>query len=233
MITEREIKYLVPSTRLLVVKQQLAEVFGYDTEFPESRIYSLYFDSLDLRSYFEKVNGDYTKTKYRIRWYANPLNNPLSDTFTVAQVKRSRGTRRVKQSIPIPSARDRFLSVEPDNPALADMWYKFYEMDANCPHGLIPTCTVSYQRNRFQGPAGTSICLDTQIEASGYNPTLFLNPPDQQLNVNVLELKGNFDSIPNLFDQVVQAGCVHTAFSKYSACISMALNVSGASTYSS
>ena len=65
-----EIKFVGPARAAPFAAASLEAVCAPDDEFPGNIVHSVYFDTPDLASYAEKANGDYLKTKLRLRWYA-------------------------------------------------------------------------------------------------------------------------------------------------------------------
>ncbi len=70
-----EIKYQVPLEKIDPLQVSLS--FNYLTDpsfYPNNKICSVYYDTLDLKSIFEKENSDFFKQKTRIRWYESKDN---------------------------------------------------------------------------------------------------------------------------------------------------------------
>lgn len=89
---EHELKYVVSRLSLEAVRCHLDSLCLPDPSYPENTVASVYFDTPDFRSAREKFNGDYLKTKFRIRWYEQSGN--FSRAF--AEVKHRSGARRRK-----------------------------------------------------------------------------------------------------------------------------------------
>ena len=76
------------------VKHELYEIY------PESRVQSIYLEAADARSYYEKVNSDFFKTKFRVRWYETKEGRPYSDDNQVPvflEKKMKVGAKRLKR----------------------------------------------------------------------------------------------------------------------------------------
>ena len=82
------------------VEYWLDRVLTPDPAHPDSIVSSIYFDSYGLNSYREKLDGDYLKTKYRIRWYETPGIVQSKELLIVAQIKRKLGRVRIKDTVP-------------------------------------------------------------------------------------------------------------------------------------
>ena len=76
---EFELKYTFPVVLLNSIEGWLAITCGRDETYPESRVQSIYLEAADARSYYEKVNSDFFKTKFRVRWYERRDGRPYVD----------------------------------------------------------------------------------------------------------------------------------------------------------
>jgi len=65
-----EIKYAIPIVDKSIVEQSiLSHPASFNIAFPDRVINNIYFDSPDLQSYYQNINGDPIRTKVRYRWY--------------------------------------------------------------------------------------------------------------------------------------------------------------------
>ena len=55
---------------------------GFRQTYPPRKINSLYFDSLNLNSLEESIEGSSERTKLRLRWYGNE-RSPTPSTFEI------------------------------------------------------------------------------------------------------------------------------------------------------
>ena len=67
-----------------------------DGEYPLGHINSIYFDSYDTSSFYEKLNGDNLKIKIRARWYGCPEENTDADIPVFLEIKYRLGSARDK-----------------------------------------------------------------------------------------------------------------------------------------
>lgn len=81
-----ERKYILDSSEYdSLVHQVLAD--GLSIPFPPRKINNLYFDSFELDSYFENVEGESKRNKYRLRWYGERFQTGAKPTFEVKMKK--------------------------------------------------------------------------------------------------------------------------------------------------
>ena len=75
-----ERKYKVENISLDVVLQALRlHPSSFRTLYPDRRVNNIYFDTPDLNTYQDNVDGVADRKKYRVRWYSNDptkINNP-------------------------------------------------------------------------------------------------------------------------------------------------------------
>jgi len=65
-----EIKYAIPLVKKRIVEQAIiAHPASFITAYPDRVVNNIYFDSPDLQSYYQNINGDPIRTKVRYRWY--------------------------------------------------------------------------------------------------------------------------------------------------------------------
>ena len=76
-----ELKFLAPRRRAAPARRWLQATCRPDPIFPESTVYTVYYDTATLASLSEKQNSDYLKTKVRLRWYR--VGNRFSETAFV------------------------------------------------------------------------------------------------------------------------------------------------------
>ena len=86
-----EIKYTVPASRVPALCSLLDARCHPDPHYPRGHVRSLYFDTPDLRFLAEKSDGDFLKTKVRLRWYGADAGAPASGRVWWWGCRRSRG----------------------------------------------------------------------------------------------------------------------------------------------
>lgn len=222
-LPEHEAKFPLDARRVGLVLGLLGARALPDPDHPDGRVNSVYFDTLDLRSFAEKLNSDFSKTKVRARWYADPQSGePLGVVHL--ERKRREGTRRSKQRLTtdVPAARLAAASLSSSLVAAlpTPLW-----SEGSPPHGpLVATLEVSYRRRRFVDPAsGARLALDTDIRVSRTNATFYPSPPPFALDRAVLEVKGPIADLPPALEGLRRLGCRRGSFSKYGACVEQVL----------
>jgi len=170
-----EIKYRLTYQQYQRVKSALLPYVHFDsyTEAVPSHKYlvrSLYFDSLDYQSYNEKLDGNHSRYKFRIRTYSDAIR---PETVIRIEAKLRHGTKTEKLGA--------FVSIE----AFCD-FMKNYHWDCEANPVLIefernvharilrPKVLVEYQREgyRCRGKEDVRITFDHHVQ-SAQTKTLF------------------------------------------------------------
>lgn len=164
-----EHKFLVADSNLPGVRDLLDALFGNSDPFPVGVVDSIYYDTVDRRSYFECLHGEPRKHKFRVRGYGDnryaqfhlkqkrlagvaKVKVPLVP-FQLAEACGANPLERVK---PVAGAEGR-LSVCASMGALYGL--------------LMPSVRVRYLRRRYR-IGDDRVTLDSQIEvfALGHFP---------------------------------------------------------------
>ena len=219
---EFEVKYYIDQLGIPDVEYWLDRVLTPDPVYPDSIVSNIYFDSYGLKSYREKLDGDYLKTKYRIRWYETPGIAKSKDFHIVAQIKRKIGRVRIKESVPIkfnPSWLQSHCLASIDTQEISDCQQHFYPMNYPPEEVLYPSVLISYRRKRYlESMSGLRVCLDYNIEAKCFGAHIG-NSRAVYLHNGILEIKGESEGLPQALQPLLSMGCRKTAFSKYSSCL--------------
>ncbi len=80
---EFELKYTFPNHCRAILESWLAVSCKRDKSYPTSIVQSIYLETTLAESYQEKVNSDFFKTKYRVRWYETEDGRPFVQTDNV------------------------------------------------------------------------------------------------------------------------------------------------------
>ncbi len=74
---------------------------GYTLAAPSQKylVRSLYFDTFDYQTYYEKLSGNYSRVKYRIRTYARSLKD---DTVIRVELKVRQGEKPSNTALSFP-----------------------------------------------------------------------------------------------------------------------------------
>jgi len=192
-----------------------------DREYPDAVVSSLYFDTPALDAYREKREGDFLKTKCRLRWYEPDLSPDPALRTAFLEVKHKIGTGRRKTRVRLEVERARLDRADLDHPDFAEILSRHApSLEERLPTGLTPAAVVAYRRRRFICPFTLSrICLDTSIGLGRINERLLPRLGPVLIGSIVLEIKdGGRAQIPWL-GPLYAAGVRQRSFSKYVACI--------------
>jgi hypothetical protein len=213
---ERELKYAVPAGRVAAVRHWLQAACRPDARFPEAVVWTVYYDTPDLRSLDEKRNSDYLKTKVRVRWYSDLQGVAEGPVFL--EMKGRVGSRREKTRVSLPWPAAELAGRSLADPIYRDLPIRLREQGVLADASWQPIVQVRYRRLRLVEPvSGARVSLDDDIAVSAVNPrcvsALNLGP----VPVAVLEVKGDTDVLPPRLHPVTQLGARKTSFSKYAA----------------
>ena len=196
-----------------------------DPSHPEARVVTLYYDTPGLDSYREKQDGDFIKTKFRLRWYDPELSPDPALRTAFLEIKRKVGQGRRKPRIALDLPRELLDTAALDHPLFAQIRDRHAPgLEERLPVGLAPAAVVEYRRRRFICPFTLSrICLDTSIGLGRVNERLLPRLGPTKLATIVLEIKdGGRVPIPWLA-KLHRAGLRQRSFSKYGAGIARLL----------
>jgi len=236
-----ELKYIVTLKQAEIFKKALRAYLLPDEHGNGNGRYtltSLYYDSPDMRCYWEKVDGIKFRRKLRIRRYVT--DEPLTmDTPVFVEIKQriDRVTQKRRIVLSYRDAmrlcNDRQFPEEyspEDETALNEMYAYLWQ------YNLRPVSIVQYERQAFIGTdydIGLRVTFDTSLQYQTRNlllheepSTLPMLPPDRV----VMEIKVN-ERIPYWLTEMIAAHNLNmTRISKY--CRSIELTNNWASTFS-
>jgi hypothetical protein len=234
VMVEQQVNFEVPSAESKFVgtaDQQefviawLRHVCIPDPEHPDAVVSSLYYDTPRLDAYHEKVDGDFLKTKCRLRWYDPDVAADPALRTAFLEIKHKIGQGRRKSRNQVTVDRDWLDSAGLDHPRFLEILAgNAFSLGEWLPSGLVPAAVVRYRRRRFICPFTLSrICLDSGIGLGRINERLLPRLGPAELGAIVLEVKdGGSARIPWLA-QLHAAGIRQRSFSKYGACIARLL----------
>lgn len=210
----------------------VADAHGDDATY---RIASLYFDTADMRAYWEKLDGEKVRRKFRLRYYS--LEDPEEGRVGVAfmEIKHRIDNTVYKERVRLIPESGSLLLREPRLlPRLAEFVDPVDShrqatvasiVTAATRNGFGPACVVTYVRRAFEGRRDKRlrVTVDTNVRGLvpsgafdvGVNGGELLLPEDQA----VLEVK--FDgAIPRwVRDLLARSGLRLQRFSKYAAAV--------------
>ena len=216
-----ENKYWINRGDMLALRARLAQVLEHDEHADEEGDYfirSLYFDDIDDSAYYDKVAGNASRDKSRIRIYN------LRDEVIFLERKRKMGSLIQKSTCRITRELAQALIdgnptplLKLDNPLLSDMYLQMRLKLSR------PKVLVDYWREAYVHPAeNTRITLDKQLATCPNSIDLFsdalltVRPTDD--NREILEIK--YDNyLPDYISKLLSGIPVeHCAISKYVLC---------------
>lgn len=194
-----------------------------DSQYKSSKVVSIYLESLDGSSYSEKINSDYHKTKYRVRWYEDPSGSKIDSdslkTIPVFLEKKSKiGGQRKKHRESIQCS-----LYELKNNDLCSLYHQkwkfhFYQSGTFC--NLEPYIQISYTRKRFFDPVSNArVSLDYNICVERSNPLYAPPPSTAELSFGVLEIKRDTPEPPEVLHHLTHYFTRKASFSKYERCV--------------
>ena len=216
-----EIKYLCSQEQLTLLKQRIlgcgckADAHaGADGTYV---IRSVYFDDYSDSCYWENVNGDNPREKFRIRIYDG------AKSIIKLECKRKEGSKIHKDSCSITEEECRcFMAGKvPSRETPSPLFDRFCVLVLA--RGFRPKVIVEYERAAFVYPVGNvRITFDRYISSSAqFDRFLEKNirkRPVMPLNRHILEVK--FDELlPDfIYNSLQLPGLQRTAYSKYTIC---------------
>ena len=230
-----ELKYVLPTRH---VRRFIERIWPYmqpdpylvsegtgRTRYP---VLSLYFDSMDLHSLYEKDAGMLSRRKLRLRTYASEFSETTASfleikrrhDFVVSKDRLSLSVGHLSKKHPMPHLLGHILQrVEAKEEVTAEAqllrgWYN-----------LQPTALGRYERIPFVGKHDRTfrITFDGDLQGAWRPPLLFGGQPLRSCmnGYCVMELKCNH-AIPQWFHDVIQEFALsRTAYSKYAMVVSV------------
>lgn len=217
-----EIKYAIPVKSLSVLKPDLERFLGRDSFGSKAGFYSiasLYFDTPDLDSYRNKLDGLLYRRKLRIRIYPDRMDGPAFVEIK-QRVNRTVQKRRLamtlKDAYAMCSGRIHFKLSEADDQEIADEVH--YLVTAL---RLRPKNVIAYARQAYIGhmvDPGMRLTFDTLVRTRRADFDLEV-PHKMQLafpaHLAVMEVKAN-ERVPHwLTSLLARHQCTLTRISKY------------------
>lgn len=207
----------------------LRQVCRPDSEYPESQVNSLYFDTPDLDQYIRSESGDFKKDKVRIRWYGK-IGGQQELLPVFLELKSRQGFVSSKQRRRLEVSAER---LEPahlgsgviDRRVLMDTLATFGHFP-ELP--LRPVIFVSYRRYRFnEMMTGVRVSLDCEIRSSMVARELGHGERALWLQGGVVEVKGPTLELPATLRRIRLLDTDWSRFSKYGYCVGSHLSDPG------
>ncbi|WP_405926728.1 polyphosphate polymerase domain-containing protein [Streptomyces sp. NBC_00035] len=164
-----ELKYLVPVDQAAAIRDELGERMDQDPHSPVGGygVWSLYYDTPQLRFYWEKIEGLKFRRKLRIRHYGD-LAQVTDETPVCVEIKQRVNRVTQKRRITLPYATARRLCDERELIAHSAKEKAFVEevLELVVRLNLQPTAITGYQREALVGRAedtGLRVTFDRRI----------------------------------------------------------------------
>lgn len=167
-----ELKYLVPVDQAAEIRDELAERMDTDPHSPVGGygVWSLYYDSPQLRFYWEKIEGLKFRRKLRIRHYGN-LDGVTDDSMVCVEIKQRVNRVTQKRRIMLPYGVARQLCDDREMPEHSPKESAFIQevLALVVESNLRPTAITGYQREALVGRRRTpaSVSPSTGASAAG------------------------------------------------------------------
>lgn len=216
-MAEHELKFIFPLQRAPYLYKWLLSRCEVDGEYPQARVSSIYYDTLDWNLLQEKINSDFLKTKYRLRWYEGSDNNSFSEVAFWEQKNKIGSARKKKRVMLQMNDAIRYAS-QLHHRFFIDLVQK-HSVEIQPQRRIIPVFQVSYNRIRLVDKiTGIRLAIDTDIHVPRINPMMVAQRRKGYLPVGVFECKSRQQAMPEWLHGVTCLGGRKAAFSKYSEC---------------
>lgn len=151
---------------------------GYFNIYKDRRVNSIYFDDVNMTSYYENLSGIAERTKYRLRFYGD------------SEILEPRFERKIKKGEVNTKDTSKFSG-------LIDSLSDFDDMKFPGVPSHFPVCKVSYNRKYlYNHKLGVRMTIDTDLIYSSLNRNLAIRD-----NISVIEFKADKQiEISNLFE---------------------------------
>lgn len=219
-----EIKYLMPEANLDDLRDRLSARMAVDsnTGGQAERISSLYYDSRDLRFYWEKIEGLKFRRKLRIRVYGEPETID-ADTTVFVEIKQRTNRVTQKRRVALPYRYAQLLCdgqpVPDDLEVRAAFANEVLTMVSSL--DLQPTAVTTYLREPYVGVSadiGMRVTLDHRVcgrdkdfDLAAVSTNRFIIPSD----LAIVEIKAN-ERVPTWFtDLAAELELTTVRLSKY------------------
>jgi hypothetical protein len=196
-----------------------------DPIYPRGEIHSVYYDTPCQHAYHDKANGDFLKSKARLRWYQPDISADPAKSTAFFELKRRAGGGRRKSRSKLSLDRQ-WLHHAP----LEDVGFmrildeQRSELGAELAADLFPMAVVKYTRYRYvYQPLAARVAVDTRIGSGRVHSTFLPRATDMEIPVTVLEVKSDKPCELPWLHEVFNIGFRSRSFSKYGACMAQLL----------
>ena len=217
-----EVKHVITPMDRMIIRNRMKAVASVDKNAKDGvyKIRSLYFDNIDDKALFEKINGGAKREKFRIRYYNGDISHiRLEKKSKINGLCNKQSVVITKEEVQslLDGNIEWMLGEETENrPLIRELYTKMKGQ------GLKPKTIVDYTRDPFvYKPGNVRVTLDYDIR-TGNNVEEFLNWNCVTLpasnNPILLEVKWDEFLADIIRDAVQLNDTCAGAFSKYVAC---------------
>jgi len=226
--SRHELKYLLNQKQVEHLTQILPDFMGLDTHGDNQGRYpitSLYYDTVDYKAYWDKIEGHKFRRKVRVRVYGDQTVDLETKCFVEIKQRINKTLQKKRVILPYQEATalcGQGAEVQQDlsgtdRAVVQEVQYLQNTLD------LGPACIVSYDRLAFEGSEydpGLRVTFDTNLRgrvydltllAQGYAENHFFIPPEWC----VMEVKVNYRVPFWLTELIGQYRCTLRRISKY------------------
>ncbi|MDQ1292781.1 MAG: polyphosphate polymerase protein [Actinomycetota bacterium] len=168
-----ELKYLIPTSSLEELSRELGEHLDEDPHGTDGGygVWSVYYDTSDLRSYWEKIEGLRFRRKLRVRHYGT-RSSLTDDSDVFVEIKQRVNKVTQKRRVVMPYRRARMLCdrrcLEPEDSERDGVDRALAEeiLGLVCGLDLRPTAVTGYQRSAYLGrdaDLGLRVTFDRRV----------------------------------------------------------------------
>ena len=226
-----EIKYQISANerhKLVKYLRGFMKLDSHTQNCLDYEVRSLYFDSPQRKSYYEKTNGVKFRKKLRVRYYPNSNTDEVKRVFI--EIKRKVNENVSKARIIVP-AHQVFQIIEGNNKIAEDLYQNSSIQDRNTLEeiwylkkrfNLKPVCAISYKRQALAGKVEKKfrITFDTNLRVTKHNfDLLSFHQGTSKLiiprDLVVMEVKFN-NIIPKWAIKILEGNdCIQEKISKF------------------
>ena len=224
-----ELKYLLTGgqcRQMIDVMSAYLEPDRYGDDEGRYSITSLYYDTVDYKAYWDKIEGHRFRRKVRVRVYGNQVVTPDTNCFVEIKQRINKTLQKKRVILPYSSAEalcGAGEEVQTDNGSELDRAVIQEVQYLQNTLQLQPACVVSYDRLAFEGSEydpGLRVTFDSNLKGRVHDLTLlsqsyaenhFFLAPEQC----VMEIKVNYRVPYWLTELIGRYRCTLRRVSKY------------------
>ncbi|MFC7355414.1 polyphosphate polymerase domain-containing protein [Streptomyces fimicarius] len=196
-----ELKYLVPVEEAAAIRDELGERMDRDLNSPVGGygVWSLYYDTPQLRFYWEKIEGLKFRRKLRIRHYGD-LDTVTDDSPVCVEIKQrvNRVTQKRRITLPYGVARRLCDGREMVDHSAKESAFIQEVLDLIVRLNLQPTAITGYQREALVGrdaDTGLRVTFDRRVRGRDRDFHFGTSTPENRFTIpphmSVMEIKVN------------------------------------------